>query len=330
MKFASIVIPVFNGEDTLRAAIDSALAQTHPDFEVIIVDDGSTDGSAAIAQSYDDHRLRVVQQENGGLNAARNTGIREARSTMIGLLDADDIWAPEKLAKHVIHLQSDPALGLSFSASWMIDMAGASVGLSQRPKTRNISARDLICHNPVGNGSTPLMRRAALDSIAHKHPRDGHICWFDEELRQSTDIECWMRIALLSDWKIEGLDERLTGYRINPNGLSANVARQLQTWMQMFSKIEGYAPEFAKANGAIARACQLRYLARRAISLRQPGLAWSLVREAVSTSPRILLDQPAKTITTIGAASVLRWLGSPVYVRAETFLLGLRRAVVTR
>lgn len=327
MTPASIVIPVFNGETTIREALESALAQTHPDFEVIVVDDGSTDRSAEIVRAYDDPRIKLVQQENQGLNAARNTGVREASHDLIGLLDADDIWAPEKLKKHVVHLDADPSLGLSFSASWMIDMDSQALGLSQSPKTVGITARDLICHNPVGNGSTPVMRRTALEAIAHLHAERGHTCWFDEGLRQSTDIECWMRLALLSDWKIEGLSERLTGYRVNPNGLSANVVKQFQTWLQMFAKIEGYAPAFAREHGAIARACQLRYLARRAISMRQPGLAWNLVREAIEATPRILLDQPAKTVTTIGAASVLRWLGSPIYVRVEGFLLGLRRAV---
>jgi len=330
MEFATIVIPVFNGETTLREAIDSALAQTYSAFEVLVVDDGSTDGSAEIVHSYDDERLRMVQQENGGLNSARNTGIRHARGDLIGLLDADDLWAPTKLEKQVRHLQSDPAIGLSFAGSWMIDLDGVPTGLQQTPQTKGVTSADLLYRNPVGNGSTPVMRREMLEQISHPHPVKGHKCWFDEGLRQSTDIECWIRLSLQTGWKIEGIDEPLTGYRVNPDGLSANVLRQYETWLQMVQKTAQYAPEFIAEHGALAKACQLRYLARRAISLRQPGLAWAFAKSSFGSSPRILFDQPVKTITTFGAATVLRVTGVRMYAAIEHFLLSILRSMPTK
>jgi len=330
MEFATIVIPVFNGSSTLREAIESALAQSYSFFEVLVVDDGSTDDSAEIVSSYDDPRLRMVQQENGGLNSARNTGIREARADFVGLLDADDIWEPTKLAKQMAHLQSDPAIGLSFAGSWMIDLGSKPTGLRQSPQVSGITSADLLYRNPVGNGSTPVMRRTALEDIAHPHPVDGHTCWFDEELRQSTDIECWIRLSLQTGWKIEGIPEALTGYRVNPAGLSANVLRQFDTWLQMVQKTAVYAPEFVAEHGAHAKACQLRYLARRAVSLRQPGLAWSFARASLASSPRILVDQPFKTITTVGAAGVLRLAGVNFYTSIESALLSILRNVSSK
>ena len=330
MELATIVIPCFNGSSTLREAIDSALAQTYPTFEVLVVDDGSTDHSADIVRSYGDRRLRLVQQDNGGLNSARNTGIREARADFIGLLDADDIWKPTKLAKQMAHLNSDPEIGLSFSGSWMIDVDSKPTGLCQVPQTTGIRSSDLLYRNPVGNGSTPVIRRAALDEITHAHPVDGHICWFDEELRQSTDIECWIRLSLQTQWKIEGIAEALTGYRVNPKGLSANVLRQFDTWLQMVQKTAAYAPQFIAEHGAHAKACQLRYLARRAVSLRQPGLAWSFARASLSSSPKILFDQPLKTITTVSAAGVLRLAGIGIYTALESALLSILRNAPTK
>ncbi len=318
MTFCTIVIPVHNGAATLRQAIDSALAQTYPDFEVLVVDDGSTDASAEIAASYDDPRLRLHRQPNGGLNAARNAGIREGRGDYIGLLDADDIWEPTKLALHAAHLDADPGIGLSFSGSWMMDADGRPLGLVQAPRLTGITAVDLVLHNPVGNGSTPLLRRAALDDIAHGTPTR----WFDEELRQSTDIECWLRLALITGWKIEGIGEALTGYRINPNGLSANTEAQLANWTRMMEKTAAYAPDFVAAHGSLARACQLRYLARRAVSLRDAALAWRYAAGSVATAPRLLADQPVKTVTTLGAAFVLRVFGPRPYAAAERLLLG--------
>lgn len=327
MTFCTLVIPVYNGETTLRAAIDSALAQTYDAYEVLVVDDGSTDGSAAIVAEYDDPRLRLYQQPNGGLNSARNAGIREGNGDYIGLLDADDIWEPTKLAKHAAHLDSNPDIGLSFAGSWMMDLDGKPTGLMQTPQTDNVTAVDLVLRNPVGNGSTPLMRRTALDAIAHPHPTGLHenACWFDEELRQSTDIECWLRLALKTDWKIEGIAEPLTGYRVNPDGLSANVTRQFETWSLMIEKTRAYAPDFIAEHGALAKACQLRYLARRAISLRRADLAWQYAAGSLKSSPKILLDQPLKTVTTLGAATVLRVLGVPVYSTIESVLLSALR-----
>lgn len=327
MTFCTIVIPVYNGEDMLAAAIESALAQTYDHFEVLVVDDGSTDGSADVARRYNDPRLRLFQQQNGGLNAARNAGIREGRGDYIGLLDADDIWEPTKLAKHAAHLDAKPEVGLSFSGSWMMDEAGRPTGLKQSPQIEGITPLVLVTRNPVGNGSTPLLRRTALDAIAHPHPQGKHdqTCWFDEELRQSTDIECWLRLSLKTNWRIEGIDEALTGYRINPHGLSANVTRQLETWTQMIGKTALYAPDFIAEHGALAKAYQLRYLARRAVSLREPALAWSFATRSLRSSPRILTEQPIKTITTLGAATVLRICGRRTYAAIENILLGMAK-----
>lgn len=334
MTFCTIVIPVYNGEQTLSAAIESALAQTYGTFEVLVVDDGSTDRSAEIVRRYDDARLRLYQQPNGGLNSARNAGIREGRGDYIGLLDADDIWEPTKLARHAAHLDANPEIGLSFSGSWMMGPDGTPTGMSQTPQITGITPLILVTRNPVGNGSTPLMRARALDCIAHPHPTGKHdrTCWFDEELRQSTDIECWLRLALQTGWRIEGIAEPLTGYRLNPHGLSANTRRQLETWTRMIEKTALYAPDFIAEHGALARAYQLRYLARRAVSLREPALAWHYAVGSLRSAPRIALEQPVKTITTFGAALVLRIGGKRAYSAIESVLLGAakRRTAPTR
>src|SRR5438067_6268305 len=94
----SVVIPAFNYARYLPLAIDSALNQTHANLEVIVVDDGSTDDTREVVGAYRDERVRYVHQENAGLSAARNTGIRNARFAFVGFLDADDEWLPDMLA----------------------------------------------------------------------------------------------------------------------------------------------------------------------------------------------------------------------------------------
>lgn len=92
----SAIIPVYNGERYLKQAIESVLAQTYPSLEIIVVDDGSTDGSASIAKTFG-NRVRYLYQNNQGAGSARNTGIREAKGTFLTFLDADDRWVPEKV-----------------------------------------------------------------------------------------------------------------------------------------------------------------------------------------------------------------------------------------
>ncbi|HCD99918.1 MAG TPA: family 2 glycosyl transferase, partial [Armatimonadetes bacterium] len=108
---ASVIVPCFNASRTLAAAIDSALAQTHPDTEVVVVDDGSTDGSGEIAESYGE-RIVLVRQPNRGLSAARNAGVAASSGEFLTLLDADDVLLPECVARRVRMLQEDPGLGL--------------------------------------------------------------------------------------------------------------------------------------------------------------------------------------------------------------------------
>lgn len=111
----SAIVPVYNGERYLSEALDSALAQTYPNVEIIVVDDGSTDLSQAIAAQYareHPEKVHVIHQANGGTGAARNTAIKAARGSYIAMLDQDDVWTPAHLAEAIAVLESDPSVGL--------------------------------------------------------------------------------------------------------------------------------------------------------------------------------------------------------------------------
>src|SRR2546426_189289 len=106
----SVVIPVYNGEQYLADAIQSVRDQTYQNVEVIVVDDGSTDGSADVAKKFGE-AIRYVHQSNGGVGKARNTGIAAARGAYLAFLDQDDLWLPDKLAVQVAYLDSHPEVG---------------------------------------------------------------------------------------------------------------------------------------------------------------------------------------------------------------------------
>lgn len=299
----SVVVPAFNVANTIEETLHSIINQTFEDFEIIVVDDGSTDETPQILKTFKDTRLRVVRQVNRGLAGARNTGIQLSMGKYIAFCDSDDVWEPEKLELHVTHLNCDINLGLSFCGSSLIDEKGRFLKTSQRPKLKNISAADIFKRNPIGNGSVAVFRRSALDVIAYRPANERQRdWWFDETLRQSEDIDAWMRFALASDWKIEGIPGLLTRYRIQAGGLSANLHKQFETWSRMRDKVTQIAPRFAKFNGPAAEAYQLRYLARRAFMMGDGATATKLVRRAMGVSLAPLWQEPIKTITT--------WVGS--------------------
>ena len=310
MPKASIVVPAFNAARTPPETLRGLLAQTFTDFEIVMVDDGSTDRTVAVARSFADRRIRIVQQPNRGLPGARNSGIDAARGDIIGFCDADDLWRPTKLAAHVAHLDADPQVGLSYSGSELIDMDSRPLKVAMRPRLRNVTAAQVFLRNPVGNGSAPVFRRAALDAIrwrpAHETVRDW---WFDESFRQSEDIECWLRFALTTDWEIEGIPGLLTRYRIAPGGLSASLHKQLAAWERVVGKLQPVAPTFFDRHAPAARAYQLRYLARRAFTMGDGAEAVRLVRASLAASRRPLVAEPAKTLTTIAAAIALNLVG---------------------
>ncbi len=311
---ATIIVPAFNVAATLDETLRSLLLQTFGDFELIVVDDGSSDDTAEIVRAHTDPRVRMIQQANRGLAGARNTGIAQARGKYIAFCDADDLWAPEKLERHIAHLEARPDVGISFSGSQMIDERGAPLGINQSPRLKNITAAHVYKRNPIGNGSAAVIRREALDAIAYRPISEiRREWWFDETFRQSDDIEAWLRFALTVDWRIEGIPGHLTLYRIHSGALSANVHKQYDTWKRMSERMAAIAPSFVARHGAAAEAYQLRYLARRAVTMGDGDLAGRLAWRALFLSPEPLLEEPLKTCTTLAAASLLRLFGRKTY-----------------
>ena len=321
----SVIMPVYHVEAYVSEAVHSVLDQTFGDFELIIVDDGGTDRSVEICKCFDDPRIQLIHQTNRGLAGARNTGIAAAKGRYIAFLDSDDRWLPEKLALHVIHLDNNPDIGVSFSPSRFIDLNGQPMRLTQTPKLDDITPAEIFCRNPVGNGSAPVIRRGALEAVAFPHPLEPERqCYFDESLRQSEDIEMWLRLALVGDVGFAGIPPALTEYRVGGGGLSSQVVRQYQSWESVVTRLSTYAPAFTLKYVKRARAYQLRYLARRAVQLGDYGMALALLREGLTSSLHPLTQEPAKTLVTLGAALTGRVLGTERFAKLAGIAAGGR------
>ncbi len=184
----STVIPAYNAERYLRPAIDSVLAQMGVANEVIVVDDGSTDSTPAILKEYAD-RIRVVRQTNSGLSAARNAGIAESRAEYVAILDADDIWLPEKLSKQLSLLDANPQYAMVHSRtySWdaetdeRTDFVKANQSLYQDDCFGQLFTHNAICVSSV------VVRRALLTELGG----------FDSNITRPTtqDHDLWLRIT---------------------------------------------------------------------------------------------------------------------------------------
>jgi glycosyltransferase involved in cell wall biosynthesis len=325
----SVVVPLFNTADFIAMALDSIQSQTYTDFEVIVVDDGSTDTGPAVVQQYvvNDPRFNLVSQVNRGLAGARNTGIAAARGNYVAFLDADDAWHPEKLAEHVQHLESNPAVGVSYAGSDFIDQTGKLIGQSQNPKLTNVSSADIFCRNPIGNGSAPVIRRSILDEVEFCVNSCGQLrrCWFDESFRQSEDIELWTRISVSTCCIFEGLDRKLTLYRVNSAGLSADTRRQLESWLRFRTKLAGIAPALVKQFGVRAEAYQLRYLARRAAVSGDGTRAVKNIAQAMLLHPRLLSEEPVRTLQTVALSFAALGLPTAAFMLLKTTVLGGRQ-----
>ena len=323
MPLVSVIVPVYNVEAYITATIQSVLAQTFTDFEILVVDDGSGDRSIELVKQFTDPRIKIIHQGNRGLAGARNTGIRNAQGEYLAFLDSDDLWLPEKLAKHVQHLQQNPQVGVSFCRSSFIDDAGNPLGIHQMPKLTEITVDHLLCRNPIGNGSVPVIRRQVFADIEFTQNRYGseETFYFDEDFRSSEDIECWVRIMAQTDWQIEGIPEALTLYRVNNQGLSANVEKQFESWLRMLNKTAGYAPDLIATWGNKAKAYQYRYLARRAVRSQDIDRAFELITRALQTHWQIIIEEPRRTLLTIAAVGLLKLLPQRLYQFLEAIAI---------
>jgi glycosyltransferase involved in cell wall biosynthesis len=187
----SVVIPAYNAAWCVAHAVDSVLAQHFRDYELIVVNDGSSDNTAEVLSAYDD-KLRVVDKPNGGLSSARNAGIGAARGRYVAFLDADDRWLPGKLDKQVALMTARPELVFCSTAALLEDPDGMPLG-EWRCGSNSMSAlKGIFSANAyvAGSGSAVLVQMDALEKVGG----------FDERLRSLEDIDMWMRLSAIGDY----------------------------------------------------------------------------------------------------------------------------------
>ncbi|MCI0563680.1 MAG: glycosyltransferase, partial [Nitrososphaera sp.] len=224
----SVIIPAYNAQDTLAQTLDSLHAQTHQDWEAIVVDDGSSDETALIAMKFGekDTRIRVVSQANGGDAAARNTGISLTNSDWILFLDADDWILPQYLERMTGALTADPSLDAVHCGWSRIAPDGTTISQRHRPPSGDLFhafARFCAFVNPAC-----IVRRSVVEEVGG----------FDTSLRTCSDWDLWQRIARTGA-RFGSIQDSLALYRMSPNSISLNSLNTLTCGLRIIE--QGYS-----------------------------------------------------------------------------------------
>lgn len=223
-KLVSVIIPAYNQSQYIGFAIESVLNQTYPAWECIIIDDGSTDLTASVVHQYRHSQIKYIFQDNSGLSAARNTGIRASKGEYLSFLDSDDGFAPQKLELLMQCFVEDLQLGLAAGNAGLIDEFG-------QPIDRNFNSQlpgdlsDLLLGNPLHVGSV-LIKREWQEKIG----------FFDETLRSYEDWDFWLRLAL-AGVKMRSINNVVSFYRFHTAQMTRNPQQMTEASFSVLEKL---------------------------------------------------------------------------------------------
>lgn len=225
----SVVLPTLNAADHIEAALDSLLTQTYDDFEIVVVDDGSDDGTVSIVQSYNDDRIRVIVRDRpDGLAGALNCGIKAANGEFIARQDADDISAPDRLVRQVAFLDTHPDVALVGTAARMISESDHERGI--RHVLERPTLDDLLEKNQFIHGSVMFRKEEIVESVGG----------YDTIFETSEDYDLWIRIA--QEHLVRNLDAPLYTLRLRQTSVFADDLRSAKLYGR-------YASRRVKAGG---------------------------------------------------------------------------------
>ena len=296
----SVVIPAYNAGQTLDQTLASARGQSHRHLEIIVVDDGSTDDTAAVAaaQVAEDPRVSVISQANAGVAAARNAGVAAAEGEFVALLDADDLWAPRKIEQQLaVFARSDARVALVYTWFALLDGQSRIIKLGPEIRHEGDVLDPLAYYNFIGNGSSPLIRRTAIEDVGG----------FDATLRARGGQGC-------EDWKLYFeiaerhhfalVPEALTGYRHTHNNMSSDGRQMLRSRdlciADLLPRHPALESRFREGRNRLSRALFHRSIARRRFG-EVASLAAAIGRYDPAFLIRLLGKLPASTLMTLRA-----------------------------
>lgn len=234
MTSVSVIIPAYNAERFILETIQSLQRQTFIDFEIIVVDDGSTDQTVFLVTQIEEPRLRVLSVDHQGLSATRNRGVAASQSKFVAFLDADDLWMPDTLKSYVEALTANSAADLSYGWTyfWNYDLKNSSDAIKLiSPSATGVNAyRAMLERNIVGNGSNIFVRRSAFDAVGG----------FDQTLTHGEDWEFCFRVALQGEVAL--VPQPLVYYRQHSTSICSDFEPAKTSFFKALDKIYDLAP----------------------------------------------------------------------------------------
>jgi len=253
MPLISVIIPVYNGARTIRETIESVLNQTFSDFELIIINDGSTDSTLEVVESIQDSRIKVFSYTNAGQPASRNRGIAKAVGEYISFIDADDLWTAEKLEYQLKALQNNPQAAVAYSWTNYIDETGKILNLGSHLTVEGDVFAPLFLSDFVGSGSNVLIRAQAFKEVGS----------FDESLSNAHDWDMWLKLA--AKYHFVCVPKRQILYRISPGSMSSNVWGMEASCLRVIERAAEHLPDSLKHIKGLCFANRYKALTYKAI-----------------------------------------------------------------
>lgn len=228
MPKVSVIIPTYNSSTTIGETLQSVFKQTCSDFEILLINDGSTDDLMEVLNDFKDSRLQILHYENGGLSAARNRGIDRASGDYLIFLDADDLWSADKLESHVDALdnarKTNPKAGVVYSWSYFLDDETNACYINHPKPYEGDVLADILESNFVTSGSNPMIAREAINSVGY----------FNDDFKGASDWEYWIRLA--QQWNYILIPERQVFYRQSRTSMSSNVPKMEQDQLRVIQR----------------------------------------------------------------------------------------------
>ena len=292
----SVVIPAFNAEQTIARTIESACAQTHHNLEIIVVDDGSTDNTLAVADACaaSDRRIKVIRSSNNGVAAARNLGIKMSHGSFIAPLDADDLWHPTKIEKQLaVFSNGGEAIGFVYTPFREIDQRDEILWSSGFSDIQGHAYLRSLLLNFVGNGSALLLRREAVSDVG------AYELSFHQNGLQGTE-DRFLQTEIARNWQVGVVPEYLTGYRVYPGRMSSDLVKMAKSHFYLYDLIKEKYPETPKKFLSFARG--ITHARLGVIYLRQGNLLSGSQHIAFSIceSPLATASQLVKSMKNLG------------------------------
>ncbi|WP_373084885.1 glycosyltransferase family 2 protein [Zhongshania sp.] len=287
----SVIVTLDGNARFLSQCLQSVIAQSFTDYEIIVVGPDALNRSTNVISSLNIHQSYVIKNCGAGEARARNTGIAHARGELVAFINAGDVWTTDKLDKHVFHLTANPSLGVSYSESECISYCDFSKAYRKyRPETAG-KLENILCENAIGNASGVVMRREVLKDLQEIScgAQGVEQVYFDEQLNYTDDIHFWMRVTTASDWGIEGLNEVLTWRRVQVELVSKELVQHFEHWEQLVKHCQSLDPIVVNEVGSLAIAYRCVELAQYyASQLAEEHTVKALLNRAYQLDRRIL------------------------------------------